>query len=75
MYGKPDNFGHFRRRTFWVVQLQWTLFLKKINLSIFQIQGKSTEQLRELFGMEDDFTEEQKQALREEYPWANMDDN
>ena len=39
------------------------------------IKGKTTEQLRDLFGLEDDFTDEERAAIKREYAWADDDEN
>jgi S-phase kinase-associated protein 1 len=36
----------------------------------FQIRGKSTQEVRELFGIENDFTEEEEKKIREENKWC-----
>ncbi|KAL2015158.1 hypothetical protein VTK56DRAFT_6190 [Thermocarpiscus australiensis] len=34
------------------------------------IRGKTTQEIREILGLEDDLTPEQREAVRKEYPWA-----
>lgn len=46
-----------------------------INLSCAKvasyIRGRSVEEIRELFGIENDFTPEEEAQIREENKWAN----
>jgi S-phase kinase-associated protein 1 len=35
------------------------------------IKGKTTEEIRELFGIENDFTPEEEAEIREENKWAD----